>query len=545
METAIAIKKLTSVVSDSLTTLQRIWSPLWRLLTFDADNIILPKKSLCISIEKAAISLAYGTRFLTRIKINALRSYPLKEEGYPQPEELASTVTLMVSELKAVNPVRNRRWGFLSNGVKAEITLSIPKKWVVIKKVELPITAKENLKRVMSYEMDRLTPFSSEEALYDFRILKEDDKNIIILLVAVRADLANKYMDLLRGKGIYVSRLSVNLSGLGCLSHYIDKNRDSIFVEIDENEYEGALFTDGSIAEVFRGNFSQGNDSSSEIQKVETILKEIAPLAETAKSGSIRRGGKERQTPQLMISLKNIDLSFGEMLKLKTDLPVKIFGETDIKLKIPDSQKHLPYAAIGGVLEELRQEAKGFNLLKKRVYGRQKTPLFFTIILLLIIVALGVVYTLMPLKIEEKRLGKIDSEIAIRKGDIKKFEWLTKDIKEIQKEISDIRSLKESRPMALDILRELTTILPKNAWLTRMHITENTAEVEGYAGSATGLLSKLEASRYFKKVELSSPAFKDIKKGVDRFSIRMEIEDAKKMETTIKGLEEGVVDEGF
>ncbi|MBI5050019.1 MAG: PilN domain-containing protein [Nitrospirae bacterium] len=456
METAIAIKKLTSVVSDSLTTLQRIWPPLWRLLTFGADNIILPKKSLCISIEKAAISLAYGTRFLTRIKINALRKYPLKErginsnrEGYPQPEELASTIPLVVSEL---------------NAVKAKITLSIPKKWVVIKKVELPITAKENLKGVMSYEMDRLTPFSSEEALYDFRILKEDDKNIIILLVAVRADLANKYLDLLRGKGIYVSRLSVNLSGLGCLSHYIEKNSDSIFVEIDENEYEGAL------------------------------------------------------------------------------------------LRGPQGQKHLPYAAIGGVLEELWQsgipiprggKANGINLLKKGVHERQKTPLLFTIIFLLIIVALWLGYTLMPLKIEEKRLGKIDSEIAIRKGDIKKFEWLTKDIKEIQKEISDIRSLKESRPMALDILRELTTILPKNAWLTRMHITENTAEVEGYAASATGLLSKLEASRYFKKVELASPAFKDIKKGVDRFSIRMEIEGAKKMETTIKGLGEGVVDEGF
>ncbi|MDP3297583.1 MAG: PilN domain-containing protein [Thermodesulfovibrionia bacterium] len=529
MINTITIKRLTSVASNYAAKLRTLWSPLWRLLTFGADNIILPKKSLCISIEKAAISLAYGTRFLTRIKINALRKYPLKEEGYPRPEELASTIPLVVSELKAV---------------KAEITLNIPKKWVVIKKVELPITAKENLKGVMSYEMDRLTPFSSEEALYDFKTLKEDDKNIIILLVAVRADLANKYMDLLRGKGIYVSRLSVNLSGIGCLSHYIERNRDSIFVEIDENEYEGALFTDGSIAEVFRGNFPQGNDSSSEIRKVETILKEIAPLAETAK--------KERQTPQLMISLKNIAPSFGEMLKQGTDLPVKIFAEIDIKLRYPQGQKHLPYAAIGGVLEELCQseicwggKAKGFNLLKKGVHERQKTPLFFTIIFLLIIAALWLGYTLMPLKIEEKRLGKIDSGIAIRKGDIKKFEWLTKDIEEIQKEISDIRSLKESRPMALDILRELTTILPKNAWLTRMHITENMAEVEGYAGSATGLLQKLETSRYFKKVELLSPAFKDIKKGVDRFSIRMEIEGAKKKETTTKGLEEGVVDEGF
>lgn len=518
MEAAMTIKRLTCFASNSSEKLKTLWSPLWRLLTFGADNIILPKKSLCVSIEKAAFSVVYGTRFLTRIKINALRRYPLKEERYPRPEELASTIPLVVSELKAV---------------KAEMTLSIPKKWVVIKKAEFPITAKEDLKAVMSFEIDKLTPFSSGEAFYDFRILKEDDKSITILLAAVRADLVNKYLELLREKGINVSRLSVNLSGMGSLSHYMGKNRDSIFVEIDENEYEGALITDGSMTEVFMGSFTQGDDSL----KIEALLKEFAPLAETAK--------KERQMPQLMISLKNIASSFGEMIKQKTDLPLRIFGETDIKLITPQGQKHLPYAAIGGVLEELWQKAKGFNLLKKGGCERQKTPLVLTSIFLVILIALWVVYMIMPLKIEKKRLVKIDSEIALRQDDIRKFEWLTKDIEEIKKEVSDIRSFRESRPVALNILKEFATILPKNAWLTRMHITENMVEVEGYAGSAAGLLSKLEASIYFKNVELSSPAIKDIKKGADRFSIRMEIEGVNEIQTTATGFKEGTADEGF
>lgn len=466
--------------------------------------------------------MAYGTSFLTRIKINALRRFPLKEVeidlptgqaglnrgGYPQPQELASTIPLVVSELKAA---------------KAEMTLSIPKKWVVIKKVELPVTVKENLRGVISFEMDRLTPFSSEEALYDFRILKEDEKTITILLAAVRADSINKYLEPLREKGIYISRVCVNLSGIGSLSLYMDRNRDSIFMEIDENEYEGALFTDGSISEVFVGSFPQGNNSL----KIETILKEIAPLTESAK--------KERRKPQLLVSLKNIDPSFGEMLKKKAALPLRIFSETDIKISIPQVQKHLPYAAIGGVLEELWQKTKGFNLLTKGIYERQETPLFLTTILLLIMAALGAVYTIMPLKIEEKRLANIDSEIVLKKADARKFELLTREIKDIHQEISDLRSFKEDRPMTLDILKELTTILPENTWLTKMHILETTVEIEGYAGSATGLLQKLEASKYLEKVELSSPAFKDIQKGVDRFRIRMELEGEKKMDTILKG----------
>lgn len=523
MEAAITFKKIISFTHDSAARLRALLPPLWRQLTIGADNIIMPKKSLCVSIEKAAFSVAYGTRFLTEIKINALRRYPIKEERYPRPEELVPAVPLAINELKAA---------------KADVTLSIPKKWVVFKKAEFPITVKKELRGVMSYEMDKLTPFSAEGALYDFRILKEDDKNITVLLVAVRAGLVNKYLNLLGENNIHVSRLSVNLSCIGSLSRYIGKKRDSIFIEIDANEYEGALFSDGLIAEVFTGS----NDNLN----AEAVLKEIAAFTESA--------AREGRIPNITISLSNIAASFGEALRQKTDLPVQIFDEaqrigaidkTDIKLRSPQAQNYLPHASVGGVVEELWQKANGFNLLKKGVWETQKTPLLLTLIFLIIIAALLVIYMIMPAKIEEERLAKIESEIALRKDDIRKHESLSRDIEDIQKEISDMRSFKESRPEALNIIREFAAVLPKNAWLSRMRISENMVEVEGYAGSATGLLSVIEASGYFRNVELASPAVKDTKKGVDRFSIRMEIEGAIKTKTATKELEEGIEDEGL
>jgi Tfp pilus assembly protein PilN len=48
--------------------------------------------------------------------------------------------------------------------------------------------------------------------------------------------------------------------------------------------------------------------------------------------------------------------------------------------------------------------------------------------------------------------------------------------------------------MSLNILKGLTSLLPKTVWLTRTRITEETAEIEGYAASATGVLSILEQS---------------------------------------------------
>ncbi len=88
--------------------------------------------------------------------------------------------------------------------------------------------------------------------------------------------------------------------------------------------------------------------------------------------------------------------------------------------------------------------------------------------------------------------------------------------------------------MSLNLLKELTTILPKNTWLTRARITDTTVEIEGYASSATELLPKLEASKYFKKSEFASPTFRDARMNADRFIIRMEIQGVKKSQEGVK-----------
>jgi general secretion pathway protein L len=135
-----------------------------------------------------------------------------------------------------------------------------------------------------------------------------------------------------------------------------------------------------------------------------------------------------------------------------------------------------------------------------------------------------------PLRVEKKRLEEIDHQINLRKEDVKKVEALKKDIETLNEEVSAIRDFKGKSPMALDLIRELTTILPKTTWLTRIRITDTAVNIEGYAESATGLLSKLEASKYFRKAEFASPTFRDARQNADRFIIKMETEGVKKEE---------------
>jgi Tfp pilus assembly protein PilN len=124
----------------------------------------------------------------------------------------------------------------------------------------------------------------------------------------------------------------------------------------------------------------------------------------------------------------------------------------------------------------------------------------------------------------------IDGEISARKEAIKKIEFLRKEYNSLQDEISAIQSFKQTKPQALKILKELTVILPKSVWLTRVHVSDTSVAVEGYATSATTILPKIEASPYFTKVEFTSPTIRDIRMNADRFVIRMELEGMKKEE---------------
>jgi len=529
----VAIRKFAYFTSNSVTKLNDILlEPLWKILTFSpTDDAISPKKALLASIEKGRVSVAYGSRFLSRIKIKGLREYSFEEGRYPQPESLASSLSLAINDFRAS---------------RLEVSLSIPKAWAIIKSAEFPLTVKENLSDVVSYELDRLTPFSPEDAFYDFKILRETSEKLNIVVMVAKADLVKPYIDALREKDIIVKAVTVNLSDIGTLCRYIDNVADFILIEMNENRYEGALFLDGSITDAFAGSYPpiptlarrdteglMGSEGGGEKSKIDIIVTEIAPLVATAKNQ-----GKQ---PKIMAVPTEKIYSLIEQFKQKINLSVRILNETDLKFAPSGPQVAAPFAAIGGVLESLWPRAHGLNLLKKGYRSIPKYPKTLTLVLILSIIVMWVFYLIAPFKVEEKRLNEIDHQIKIRKEDVRKVETLKKEIEALNNEISTINNFKENRPMSLNIIRELTAVLPKNAWLTRVRVADSTVNIEGYAASATGLLPKLEASNYFKKAEFASPTFRDARMNADRFNIKMEIEGIKNVEG--KKSEKGLTNE--
>lgn len=497
-----AISRMSALTADVALRFSALMVPVRRILFFSpADELVYPQTNLTAAIGKGSVSAACGSKVLSQITVKGVREYLFDTSRYPQPEELASSVAMAASELGTS---------------RTDITLTIPKAWAIIKIVEFPSTVRENLSDVVRYEMDRVTPFTAEEAYYDFRITSEHGGKLSVLVLAARSDVVMPYILALQEKGIRVSRLIVDLQAMLLLSHRTGGRRDSLYLKIDQSGYEGALREGGVMSTVFSGSFAGDDDRA----HVDLIAAEL-----TSASGTSRT-----EPPDAVVLLKDRDSSFKELLKSRMPMPARFFGETDIRLRFSGPHREIPFTAVAGLYQSLQPEEAQFNLLRKGMVARQMTPFALTVLLVLGIMAVAALYVVAPLKVEKKRLQDISSQIAARKDEVKKVEALQKDTEALQAEIETISGFRKAEPITLNIMKEITTILPKTAWITRMKVTGTTVDLEGYASSANELLPKLEASPYLRKVEFASPTFRDARMNADRYVIKMEIEGARKIE---------------
>ncbi len=467
-----------------------------------ADDRISFKKTLCLAVEKGEVSAAVGSRFFSRIKIRGLKKYLLAENDYPSPEFLTSCLSLARAELRAEN---------------CRLTLSFPKAWAVIKTIDYPITILENLSNVISFELDRITPFTPENAYYDFKIFNEEAGKVNILVAAIRMDLVNPYLKAIQEKGFKVDQITINLLGLGTLCRYIHKTDRVLFVGIDQSQYEGVLFHSNSTLKVFSGIFPTG-DEKTLVTRIEKEIESLTPFSREL-----------RPLEDVFFHLKENNPVLRESIKLRLGELVQFLDEAEMGFGTGGkNQDPIPFPAVGGVLESLWTRSLGINLLQRGLQKKSKPSLIITILLVLTLAVLLGIYWITPIKVEKERLQNIEKQIASKKVEIKKVDSLKKEIDAVFKEVLLINDFKQSKPLSSNILKELTLVLPKNSWLTRVRLSEYQINIEGYSPSATSLISKLEASSLFQKVEFSAPTFRDPRQNMDRFQIKMELESPQK-----------------
>ena len=109
-------------------------------------------------------------------------------------EELGSISTTL--------PNAGERMAAMLSGLKVKSTrveVAVPADKLLVKKVQLPLAAEENLRQVLGFEMQRQTPFRAEQVFFDYRVSarRPESQQITVQLCVVPRIVVERVLNIL------------------------------------------------------------------------------------------------------------------------------------------------------------------------------------------------------------------------------------------------------------------------------------------------------------------------------------------------------------
>jgi len=188
------------------------------------------------------------------------------------------------------------------------------------------------------------------------------------------------------------------------------------------------------------------------------------------------------------------------------------------RLGIP-SQDLVP--ASGLALQVVREVPIGINLLPLEIRKKPSRIGYYTLIGLAILVTLlAMAWAGGQLFQQQMRVRSVEREIKQLSIEVGAVKEMQQRIKALEAKTEILRGIR-GPTSALDILRELTQVIPETAWVTDLSLSDKGIRLNGFAQSASELISLLESSPIFEDVVFLSAIVKDSKQNMERFNISL------------------------
>jgi hypothetical protein len=118
---------------------------------------------------------------------------------------------------------------------------------------------------------------------------------------------------------------------------------------------------------------------------------------------------------------------------------------------------------------------------------------------------------------DSRHLAAVNARIAQLDPEVRAVEGVLKDLERKRRLLTTIDSVQRASVRPLPVLREMTELLPNDAWLTTVSLDPKGVELTGQAAAAAALIPLMENSPRFERVEFASP----VTRGRDREQFRI------------------------
>ena len=385
---------------------------------------------------------------------------------------------------------------FHDNGLGREsVVLGVSRKDCVIRYLDLPLEAKDNLKEVVRYQVQAFEPTEEDGFYYDYTLIEgaPGHKRLTILLAMVRKSFLDKQLALLRELGI--RPLIVTCGSAGLANMYLASLKDAgdkTFFVADAGKSELELFALRNGQLVYSREVSKtdargwGDLLLCEINEAvarlrlgpDGILEKIVLTGESSRD--VYEEIRER-IPECELLDRSFPLSTAEINRQSIQEAAAACG--------------LAFTSIAP------RPAVRLNLLPSELKRRQgrlgiAVAAAFGVIILLLLAGLWLIE---PVK-NNRLLVLLEEETQKLEDPVRRMRGLEAQMEKLETQRKMMTDLLSGRDNNLDILKHLTETFPEDSFLRSYSNNNGTITIGGESGSFSELSSQLEKSPLLKDV---------------------------------------------
>ena len=456
---------------------------------------------LGIAVQQRSVAMVHLQKRLAAVSLLHHRVAPLppQEEAEQRRAALAAAVSGFVAE----------------HSLDADRTfVSLPRANALLSRLSLPEAAKNDLAQVLEFEIDRLLPLSRDEIYYD-TVVREAGGKLDVLVVSVPRRVVAEVLSALEMANVATRCVAISPAAIFDFLRYTSQ---------DDEEHAVALVEDGPGVEfdyVARGTLIASHLVRGEEVAAPAQVGRLVTQESTAAGGSPgavkiyawRAPGADGGTPALAPDL----LASGTELLQRAATALSVpddFATTATPSLVP---------AIGAALGAVREGSADVNLLpaEQRRAMEEGAPLltFLCAAVLLLVTSVWIVSAVVK---DHRIASHLHQELSDLEPTMRAVHRNEEDAKAINEKLR-ILTQGDRRRISL-VLKELSEVVPKDAYLTTFRFRSGKVELEGFAKSASDLVPMLERSPYFKNAQFTSPVTK-VQDNQERFSLATEIEE--------------------
>jgi|WetSurMetagenome_2_1015567.scaffolds.fasta_scaffold07411_5 Tfp pilus assembly protein PilN len=417
--------------------------------------------------------------------------------------------------------------GFLQekNIGKENVWVALPRNEFLIRFITLPLSVEENLRDVIRYELEKYIPFSEEEVYFDFLSLEREveTKKLKVLLLAIKKPVLERYLTILESAAIAPFGLEVSataLSNFFLMGQNGPEEKPVAVVNIERDGFEVHCVDHGML------HYSRATDFNTEKDHAQ-----IAQINHELRNGfrigfPLQIFGPGEGASAVFLSGDGTKDDLIARFAPTREIPLETFSCDTIysRLNFSGSFPLSLSAGIGLAFKGIRKVPIDVNLLptvlRKKI---NKTGLHLSFYLVIAMLVLTLTWGISSVVKERLQLRKVEKEIEALKPDVLAVQKTQEEAQDSARRIESLNSIQRSEFSKLEIVKELSDILPSSVWITEFHYNKNELDLTGFAASASGLISILDDSPLFHESEFTAPITRDME-GKESFRIKTKIE---------------------